>query len=165
MELYLKTYFHQFGIKYTILRYPNVYGPRQDHMGEAGVVSIFAKHMLLGTQAIINGTGEQLRDYVYCTDVAQANLLVLKKGDNEIYNTGSGIGTSVNHIFAKTKEITAYQREAVYGPPRPGEVSASYLNSKKAERELGWKCKVSLDDGLRNTVDFVRTQLTVEGVI
>jgi UDP-glucose 4-epimerase len=165
MELYLKTYFHQFGIKYTILRYPNVYGPRQDHMGEAGVVSIFAKHMLLETQAIINGTGEQLRDYVYCTDVAQANLLVLKKGDNEIYNTGSGIGTSVNHIFAIMKEITTYQREAVYGPPRPGEVSASYLNSKKAERELGWKCKVSLDDGLRNTVDFVRTQLMVEGVI
>ena len=163
VELYLKTYAHQFGITYTVLRYPNVYGPRQDHMGEAGVVSIFAKHMLLGTQAIINGTGEQLRDYVYARDVAYANLLALKKGDDQIYNVGSGVGTSVNQIFTMLKEITGYDRDAVFGPSRPGEVSASYLDSTKAERELSWKCEMTLEEGLRKTVEFVRDQLKKDG--
>lgn len=162
MELYLKTYAHQFGISYTVLRYPNVYGPRQDQKGEAGVVSIFSKHMLVGTQAVINGKGEQLRDYVYVTDIARANLLALQRGDNQIYNAGSGIGTSVNQIFFLLKEITGYCREPVFGPPRPGEVSASYLDSQKIERELGWKSTVPLCEGLRNTVEFVRTQLKHE---
>jgi len=162
MELYLKAYAHQYEIKYTILRYPNVYGPRQDYTGEAGVVSIFARQMLLGTQVIINGTGEQLRDYVYCTDIALANLLALEKGDNEIFNVGSGFSTSVNQIFAMMKEITGYQREAVYGPSLPGEVSTSYLNSNKAERELKWKSTVPLCVGLRNTVEFIRIQLKHE---
>ncbi|MBE3144594.1 MAG: NAD-dependent epimerase/dehydratase family protein [Planctomycetes bacterium] len=159
MELYLKCYAHQFNIHYTVLRYPNVYGPRQDPSGEAGVVSIFAKQMLSGTQAIINGTGEQLRDYVYCTDIVNANLLALDKGDNEIYNTGSGVGTSVNKIFAMLKEITNYQRDPVYAPPRSGEVLASYLDSKKAERDLGWKASVGLEVGLRKTVEFIRGKL------
>lgn len=163
MELYLKTYAHQFGITYTVLRYPNVYGPRQDHKGEAGVVSIFARHMLLGTQAIINGAGEQLRDYVYAPDVATANLLALDLGDNQIYNVGSGVGTSVNQIFSLLREITKYKLEAVFGPSRPGEVSASYLDSTKAESELGWKCEMPLKEGLRNTVDFVRNQLQEDG--
>jgi len=165
MELYLKAYAHQFEIKYTILRYPNVYGPRQDYTGEAGVVSIFARQMLLGAPVIINGSGEQLRDYVYCTDIALANRLALEKGDNEIFNVGSGFPTSVNQLFTMMKEITSYQREAVYGPPRPGEVSASYLNSNKAERELKWKSMVLLCEGLRNTVEFVRTQLKQEGAL
>jgi UDP-glucose 4-epimerase len=159
MELYLKTYAHQFGIRYTVLRYPNVYGPRQDHNGEAGVVSIFARHMLLDTQAVINGSGEQLRDYVFATDIARANLLALSLGDNQIYNVGSGVGTSVKRVFLLLKEITGYKRQPVFGPPRPGEVSASYLNSLKAERELGWKSEVMLEEGLRNTVEFVRSQL------
>jgi UDP-glucose 4-epimerase len=163
MELYLKTYAFQFGIAYTVLRYPNVYGPRQDYKGEAGVVSIFSKHMLLGTQVVINGTGEQLRDYVYATDIAHANLLALHLGDDQIYNVGSGVGTSVNRIFSLLKEITIYSNESVYGPPRPGEVSASYLDSQKAERELGWKCEVALEEGLRNTVEYVRSQLRAEG--
>jgi UDP-glucose 4-epimerase len=165
MELYLKTYAHQFGISFTVLRYPNVYGPRQDHKGEAGVVSIFSKHMLIGTQAVINGTGEQLRDYVYATDIARANLLALHLGDNQIYNVGSGVGTSVNRIFSLLKEISGYSREPVFGPLRPGEVSASYLDSRKAERELGWKCEIALEEGLRNTLDFVRSRLQAEGAL
>ena len=163
MELYLKAYAHQFDIAYTVLRYPNVYGPRQDYQGEAGVVSIFARHMLLDTQAVINGKGEQLRDYVFATDIARANLLALQAGDNRIYNAGSGIGVSVNQVFAYLKEITGYKRQPEFGPPRPGEVSASYLDSQKAERELGWKCQVPLADGLRETVEYVREQLQAEG--
>lgn len=159
VELYLATYAHQFGLAYTVLRYPNAYGPRQDHKGEAGVVSIFSQHMLLGTQAIINGTGEQLRDYVYATDIARANLLALQLGDNQTYNVGSGVGISVNTIFSLLKEITGYEREPAFGPPRPGEVSASYLDSAKAERELGWRCEVALTEGLKNTVEFVRDKL------
>lgn len=163
MELYLAAYARHHGITYTVLRYPNVYGPRQDYNGEAGVTAIFARHMLLGTQAIINGTGEQLRDYVYAPEVARANLLALEGGENEIYNVGSGVGTSVNQIFALLKEITGYQRDAVYGPARPGEVSASYLNSEKAWRGLGWKCEVSLPEGLRNTVEYIRGDLLAAG--
>jgi UDP-glucose 4-epimerase len=138
MELYLKAYAHHYGLTYTVLRYPNVYGPRQDPYGEAGVVSIFAKHMLSGTQATINGTGEQLRDYVYVKDVARANLLAVTLGDNEIYNVGSGVGTSVNQVFAILKQITGYQLAPAFGPGRPGEVSASYLDSRKAGRDLDW---------------------------
>ena len=165
MELYLKAYAHQFKITYAVLRYPNVYGPRQDYKGEAGVVSIFAKHMLLGTQAIINGNGEQLRDYVYVSDIACANLLALQIGDNQIYNIGSGVGTSVNQMFSLLKEITNYRQEPVFGPRRQGEVLASYLNSQKAERELKWKCDVPLAEGLRKTVEFVRSQLQAESAL
>jgi UDP-glucose 4-epimerase len=159
MELYLKAYAHHYGLKYTVLRYPNVYGPRQDPYGEAGVVSIFAKHMIAGTELTINGTGEQLRDYVFVKDVARANLLAVSKGDNEIYNVGSGIGTSVNRLFSLLREITGYQVKPRYGPARPGEVQASYLDSRKAERELGWTAATPLAQGLAATVAFVRKQL------
>lgn len=163
MELYLKAYAHHYGLLYTVLRYPNVYGPRQDPFGEAGVVSIFCKHMLLGTQACVNGTGEQLRDYVFVKDIARANFLALERGHNETYNVGSGIGTSVNRIFSLLKAATAYPLGPVFGPARPGEVSASYLDSRKAERELGWRADTPLSSGLQATVDFVREQLRVQG--
>ncbi len=163
VELYLKVYQRHFGIAYVVLRYPNVFGPRQDANGEAGVVSIFAKHMLLGTQAIINGTGEQTRDYVYAKDLAQANLAALTKGDNEAFNVGSGNGTSVNQVFASIKALTGYQRAAQHGPPRPGEVSASYLDSRKAARDLGWTAATPFEDGIRETVEYVREQLRIDG--
>ena len=163
MELYLKAYAHHYGLTYTVLRYPNVYGPRQDPSGEAGVVSIFAKHMLLGTRPTINGTGQQVRDYVFGRDVARANLLAVTRGDNEVYNVGSGVATSVNEIFAHVKRITRYPHAPVFGPPRPGEVSASQLDSRKAERELGWKADTPLADGLKATVDYVRAELKSAG--
>lgn len=165
MELYLRAYAHHYGLTYTVLRYPNVYGPRQDHNGEAGVVAIFAKHMLLGTQAYINGTGEQVRDYVFVGDLARANLLALTLGDNEIYNVGSGVGTSVNQIFAILKEITGYRLGRAFRPARAGEVSASYLDSRKAEHELGWKAQTPLVQGLQTTVAFVEGQLRSEGLL
>ena len=156
VEHYLYLYGVNYGLRYTILRYPNVYGPRQDPYGEAGVVAIFTGQMLRGEQAVINGSGEQERDFVYVGDVVEANLRALDRGDGGIYNLGWGFGTSVNEIFARLKEITGYEKEAVHGPPKKGEVFKICLDATKARRELGWVPRISLDEGLRMTVEYFR---------
>lgn len=155
VEHYLYLYRHNYGLSYVSLRYPNVYGPRQDPLGEAGVVAIFTGLMLQGKQPTINGSGEQQRDFVYVGDVACANLLALKRGEG-VYNIGSGVPTDVNTIFAELKAITGYPGEAYYGPPKLGEVFRIYLDASKARRELGWEPTVSLKEGLARTVDFFR---------
>jgi UDP-glucose 4-epimerase len=155
-ELYLPVYEMNYGLQYTILRYPNVYGPRQDPFGEAGVVSIFLGQMLRKIQPVINGDGEQLRDYVYVSDVVSANLLVLSKGDNEVFNVGWGKGTSVNEIFHKLASILCNDTGAMHGPPKLGEIGKTYLNSLKATEVLGWKPLVALEEGLRKTADYFR---------
>ena len=155
-ELYLPVYEMNYGLRYTILRYPNVYGPRQDPFGEAGVVSIFIGQLLRNSQPIINGDGEQLRDYVFVSDVVRANLLVLDKGDKDVFNVGWGKGTSVNQIFHMLKPILGSDAREVHGPPKLGEVRQTYLNSAKAANVLGWKPQVSLQEGLRRTVDYFR---------
>ena len=154
VEHYLYLYGVNYGLRYTILRYPNVYGPRQDPYGEAGVVAIFTGQMLRGEQAVINGSGEQERDFVYVGDIVEANLLALDRGDGGIYNLGWGFGTSINEIFARLKEITGYEKEAVHGPPKKGEVFKICLDATKARRELGWVPRVGLDEGLRMTVEY-----------
>ena len=156
VEHYLYLYGVNYGLRYTILRYPNVYGPRQDPYGEAGVVAIFTGQMLRGEQAVINGSGEQERDFVYVGDIVEANLLALDRGDGGIYNLGWGFGTSVNEIFARLKEITGYEKEAVHGPPKKGEVFKICLDATKARRELGWVPRISLDEGLRMTVEYFK---------
>ena len=156
VEHYLYLYSANYGLCYTALRYPNVYGPRQDPYGEAGVVAIFTDQMLQGGQPIINGSGEQERDFVYVGDIAEANVLAMERGDNQVYNLGWGVGTSVNEIFAKLKEITGYEREAVHGPPKLGEVFKIYLDASKARQELGWSPQVELEEGLRRTVKYFR---------
>lgn len=158
-EHYLYLYRQLYGLNYVVLRYPNVFGPRQDPLGEAGVVAIFIGQMLRGEQVIINGSGEQERDFVYVGDCVRANLLALERGDGEIYNIGCGRGTSVNEIYAKLKEITGYTLDAQHGPPKAGETFKIYLDATKAERELGWKPLVSLDEGMRQTVDFFRNRM------
>lgn len=160
LELYLPVFAFNYGLKYTILRYPNVYGPRQDPFGEAGVISIFAGQMIRGQQPTINGDGEQERDYVFVTDVAKANVLALKGGDNETFNVGWGRGTSVNHIFRSLRELLGTSTPESHGPPKQGEVRRSCLNSAKAREVLGWQPAVSIEDGLKQTSDYVRTQLT-----
>lgn len=159
VEHYLHLYYLNYGIEYTSLRYPNVYGPRQDPFGEAGVIAIFTGQMLRDEQAIINGSGEQERDFVYVEDVAWANVLALEKGNGGTYNLGWGKGVSVNEIFARLKELTGYKREAVHGPPKKGEVFKIYLKADKAKRELGWEPKVALEEGLRATVEYFRRNL------
>ncbi len=153
-EMYLLAYKENHGLKYTILRYGNVYGPRQDPLGEAGVVAIFCGKMLKGEQPTIYGDGNQLRDYIYVGDVAGLNLCVLDKGDNQIFNVGSGKGTSVNELFATLENITKFEKEACYAPPRTGELFRSVLNSKKIRKELGWKVKTSIKKGLRLTIKW-----------
>ncbi len=157
-EMYLYYYRHEYGLNYTALRYPNIYGPRQDPQGEAGVIAIFGQRMLRGQPVSIFGTGEQERDYLYVEDVARANVLALKAGDGQAYNLGWGRGVSVNEIFQRLKEITRYPLDVQYQPARKGEVSRNYLSAAKAERELGWQPQVGLEEGLRRTVDYLRTQ-------
>ncbi len=157
-EYYLPLYRKYHGVAFTTLRYANVYGPRQDPYGEAGVVAIFSRRMLAGEQAVINGSGEQERDFVYVGDVAQANVLALDKGDGGTFNIGTGVGTSINEIFARLKAITGYTLPDVHGPAKVGEVFKVYLKADKARRDLGWQPAVDLDQGLRLTVDYFRTK-------
>lgn len=156
-ELYLPVYAMNYRLRYTTLRYPNVYGQRQDPFGEAGVVSIFIGQMLRGVQAVINGDGEQQRDFVYVSDVVGANLLALDNGDNAVYNLGWAVGVSVNEIFRRLKAMTDYPLDEVHGAPKLGEVRCSYLDASKARRELGWEPLVSLNEGLQRTVEYFRS--------
>jgi len=154
VEGYLFTYSRSFGLPFTILRYGNVYGPRQDPYGEAGVVAIFTLAMLEGRQPVIFGSGQQERDFVYVADVVEANILALQQGTGGIYNVGSGLGTSVNRIFALLKGILSHGQEAQYAPSRTGDVVKIHLDSSRAERELGWCPAVTLEDGLERTVNY-----------
>ncbi len=156
LELYLYMYKETHGLDYSVLRYPNVYGPRQDPNGEAGVVAIFAGQMLKEKPVTVYGTGEQVRDYVFVKDCARANLMLLEKGSGRVYNLGYGIGTTVNQVFDGLKEITTYPMDANYGPARPGETFRIYLDASRAREELNWEPTVPLADGLRQTVDYFR---------
>jgi len=158
MECYLSTYEKIYGLKYTALRYGNVYGPRQDPYGEAGVVAIFSGKMLNNEEVNIFGDGEQVRDYVYVGDIVKANILCLENGDNEIFNIGTGKSTSVNQLFSEMKELTQYSKQAVYKSLRAGELMRSSLDVKKVEQKLGWKAKVDIREGLKKTIEFFREQ-------
>ena len=153
VEHYLFIYKHNYGLDYASLRYPNVYGPRQDPHGEAGVVAIFTGKMLAGEPCTINGDGTQQRDFVYVGDIARANLLAATTGSG-IYNIGSGVGTDVNAIFDGLKQAAGYTQDALYGPAKLGEVYKIYLDAAKARAELGWESTVSVVDGLRRTVEY-----------
>jgi len=156
VEMYLYAYHVLHGLNYTVVRYGNVFGPRQDPLGEAGVIAIFCGKMLEGSNPTIYGDGEQLRDYVYVGDVADVNLLVLGKGENQIYNVGSGKGTSVNQLFAYLKELLDFRGEAIYAPPRAGELARSVLDAGKIKKELGWKVRTSVKKGLKLTLKWCK---------
>ncbi|BAJ63609.1 NAD-dependent epimerase/dehydratase family protein [Anaerolinea thermophila] len=155
-ELYLYIYQQNYGIDYTVFRYPNVYGPRQDPLGEAGVIAIFTGQMLRGEPVTIYGTGDQVRDYVHVYDCARANLLALESGSGRVYNLGSGKGTTVNELFQRLKAITGYSGMPNYAPAKLGETFKIYLNAQRAKEELGWVPTISLEEGLRNTVEYTK---------
>jgi UDP-glucose 4-epimerase len=155
-EHYLRYWQEANGLAYTALRYGNVYGPRQDPNGEAGVIAIFAKRFLAHEPVRIDWDGEQQKDYVYVGDVARANLLALTSGDNDIFCIATGQGTSVNQIYNMLAKITGYTPEIVHAPKRPGDIYLAYFNCSKAERILKWKPEVSREEGMRATVDFFR---------
>ncbi len=156
VEHYLFVYRELYGLDYIVLRYPNVYGPRQNPRGEAGVVAIFTGQMLAGVPITINGTGEQERDFVYVSDCARANVLAATNSRTGIYNLGCGEGTNVNLIFSELSRIIGYARDPHYGPPKAGETLKIYLDSRRARADLGWLPTVGLSDGLRQTVAYFR---------
>ncbi len=156
-ELYIQHYGEIYGIEWVNLRYGNVYGPRQDPYGEAGVIAIFANKMLKGERPIIYGDGEQTRDFVYVTDVARANLIATEsKFKNDCFNIGTGKEVSVNKVFSILKDMIGYEGDAIYAEERPGEVRRIVLDCKKAEEKLGWRAEVDLEEGIRKFVDFLR---------
>ncbi|MBI5253765.1 MAG: SDR family oxidoreductase [Euryarchaeota archaeon] len=157
-EKYLQVYKELYGLNYAALRYGNVYGPRQDPYGEAGVVAIFANKMLRSERPMINGDGTQTRDFVYVSDIVRANLLAIERGKN-IYNITAGKETSVNEIFAAIKKILNTNVEPEHAPPIKGEVRRIYLNIEKAERELGWKPEVELEEGIKNLLEYMRQKI------
>ncbi len=159
VEHYLYFYGQTYGMRYTVLRYPNVYGPRQNPHGEAGVNAIFIGRMLKGEVPSIFGDGEQLRDYVYVGDIVESNFAALDRGDGEACNIGSGIGTSVNQIYEKLQEIIGFSEPPIYAEARTGEIEKVYLESSKALQELGWSAQVTFDEGLRTTVEWFRAHL------
>jgi len=159
VEHYLYLYGYNYGLRYTILRYPNVYGPRQNPHGEAGVVAIFTQKMLAGTSPAIFGDGSQTRDYTFVGDIVEANVLSLTRGDGGIYNVGTGVETSVQQIFDTLKEILQVDLEPVYAPPRLGEIRRICLNSNRAAKELGWRPSHTFLEGLRRTVEYYQARI------
>jgi len=156
VEHYLFLYSRSFGVRYTSLRYPNVYGERQSPHGEAGVVAIFARKMLDGEAPLVNGNGQQERDFVHVSDVARANVLALRKGDDQILNIGTGVGTSVNDIVQELRHATGFSAAIHNGPSKQGEVYKISLDGTRAGEVLGWTPQVSLRDGIAATVEHLR---------
>lgn len=155
-EHYLFLYSYLHGIEYVILRYPNVYGERQNPHGEAGVIAIFTKQLLNGWSPIIYGDGSQTRDYLYISDVVRANIISLTKGTNGIFNIGSMIETSVKEIYSLIASALKTNLQPIHEAERVGEVSRICLNNKKAKEELSWHPEVSLVDGISRTVGHIK---------
>jgi UDP-glucose 4-epimerase len=158
VEHYLRFYHQVHGLNSICLRYANVYGPRQDPLGEAGVVAIFSHRLLSGKRPIINGDGEQTRDYVFVGDVARANLLALKYDGSNTFNIGTGLETSVKKLFEVLNELTGADVKPIHGPAPPGEQRRSVIDALKAKKHLLWEPHVSLSEGLRTSVNFFRSQ-------
>ena len=153
VELYLAMYCSNYGLEYVVLRYANVYGPRQDPHGEAGVVAIFASQMLLDAPVTIHGDGEQERDFLYVGDCVAANRIALSASPaNRVFNLGTGRPDSVNRIFALLKKITDYQRSPIYASAKLGETRRIYLDASRITTQWGWTPTVDLEEGLRRTV-------------
>lgn len=155
-EKYLYYYNAEYGIPYVALRYANVYGPRQNPHGEAGVVAIFLNKMLSNEQPMINGDGKQTRDYVYVGDVVEASRMALTERVTGTYNIGTGIETDVNTIFRALREFSGSRCKEVRGPAKPGEQSRSSISSAKISRELGWKPRASFAEGMRLTAEWFK---------
>jgi UDP-glucose 4-epimerase len=159
VEKYLYFYFNEYGLKSTILRYANIYGPRQNPFGEAGVIAIFSTKLLKGEQPVINGSGKQTRDYVFVKDVVKSNLLTLNDEVSDIYNIGTGIETDVNKLFSVLNGIVKNGQQKKYGPAAAGEQLRSVLTSDKLFKKFGWKPGTLLDEGLNETVSFFKNKM------
>jgi UDP-glucose 4-epimerase len=155
-EKFLNYFFKSYGLQYVALRYANVYGPRQNPYGEAGVVAIFSKKMLNGEKVVIFGDGKQTRDFVFVEDVVRANLIVLENRPVGCYNISTGIETNINDIFREIANLTEYELPPQYEPPRKGEQRRSVLDYSKAKKVFGWKPEINLKSGLEKTVEYFK---------
>ena len=159
-EQYLGTFKRTFGLEFTVLRYANIYGPRQDFYAEEGrVVAIFASRMLERKPVTIDGDGDQSCDMLHVGDAATANLAALEHGDGETFHISTGAPVSVNDLFRKLALLTGYKLAANPGPRRKGDVYRIALDNTRARRDLGWEPRVSLEEGLSLTVDYFREQV------
>jgi UDP-glucose 4-epimerase len=156
IEKYLLFFRETHGIDYVSLRYANVYGPRQNSLGEAGVVAIFSRKLLAGEQAVINGDGKQTRDFVFVDDVVESNVLALSYPKSEILNIGTGVETDINVLFGMLRKKTESKQKEIHAPAKAGEQQRSVLDSSKAKKLLGWKPRFSLDLGLTRTVEYFK---------
>ena len=147
-----------YGLPYVALRYGNVFGPRQDPHGEAGVVAIFTERLLAGQAPTINGDGKQTRDYVFVGDVVRANVAALATSFVGPINIGTGVETDVNTLYAHLRVLTGSPHPAQHGPAKAGEQRRSVLAIERAAQVLGWRPEVTLEEGLRRTVEFFRAR-------
>ena len=155
-EEYLAYFRRAGGPAYVALRYANVYGPRQDPHGEAGVVAIFARKMLSGQTPVINGDGKQTRDFVFARDVARSNLLALESDAEGVFNIGTGVETDINELAAMLIAATGYTGQPRRGPAAPGEQLRSCVDPRLAKKVLNWHPEVDLKSGLEETVGYFR---------
>ncbi|WP_214480831.1 NAD-dependent epimerase/dehydratase family protein [Bacillus sp. SM2101] len=155
-EEYLKMASKYYGVKFSILRYSNVYGPRQNYLGEGGVVAIFANQMSNHEEINIYGDGEQTRDFIYVKDVAAANIRALKNGDGLVLNVSSTMPVTINHLFKKMTALLDYKQEVSYQNSRKGELANSVLCNKSTEEHLSWNLSYSFQEGLKETIDYYK---------
>ena len=156
IENYLRAYGNLYDLNYTIVRPANVYGPRQNPDGEAGVIAIFTQAMLEGRQVTIFGDGNDQRDYIYIADFIDGVLTLADSNRSGPYNIGSGYGISVNEIHSILTEFIANAKPAQYGPPRPGDIPKIWLDVTSAEKDLDWQAKTSFQEGIGKTVEWFR---------
>ncbi len=158
-EKYLAYYANAAGLRYVALRFANVYGPRQESEGEAGVVAIFTKKMLKGEQPIINGTGKQTRDFVFVDDVVEAIMVTLAEGVQGTFNVGTGRETTINETYRILKELTQSACKDLFGAAKKGEQYRSVLDVRKLRETFDWDPQVSFQEGLRKTVEFFKSDM------
>ena len=157
-EKYLQLYGALNGLRFTVLRYANVYGPRQDSHGEAGVVAIFSELLLEGKTPTIFGDGTKTRDYVFVSDIVQANVLALEAGDGGAYNVGTGREVSDDQIFAAVRDAVGVKIEAGHSEFRKGEVRRIALDASRIRNDLGWRPRVTIEQGIPKAVEFYRAK-------
>ena len=162
-EQYLEYYYRQYRLNFTSLRYGNVYGPRQDPHGEAGVIAIFCQAMLDGKQPQIFGDGTQQRDFISVSDVVDANIAAIDRGDGMTINIATAEATNVTKIFEMLRSIIGYKWDPLHAPQRTGEVYQIALDWSRAAKELDWSPKISLEEGLQMTVDYFKKTLNPTG--
>ncbi len=157
VEHYLSAYKKLYNIDYSILRYGNVYGPRQDPLGEAGVVAIFTDRVLKGETCFIFGDGKQTRDFIYVKDIARANLLAAKTPGSQVVNIATGIETSINEVFTSLRDLSGQkQSQAIRKQQRQGEIRRMVMSTEKAKKEIGFNSKYNFSVGIKETIAYYR---------